>query len=128
MAMKKRGGGMATRGMGAALKKGGVMKKAAGGGVYSPIGRPTGGVTNTPPKFGGGRPAGEVTNKPPKFGGGISGGPMKRNPPALGKLPIKKIAGFKGGIDSSGRGVYDALKNPQARLKKGGMAKGRKGC
>lgn len=159
MAMKKRGGGMATRGMGAALKKGGkVMKKAMGGGVA--IGR------RNPPALG----------QLPVDG---SGG--RRNPPALGKLPIKKavggvaispigrpgvgigkpsgsfggrqidympgrgpntggytgtgkggggriIGGFKNGIDPSGRGVYDAAPPNVTRMKKGGMAKGRKGC
>jgi hypothetical protein len=114
----------------------GLVKRAPiGGGVFSPIGRPAVGVTNKPPKFGSSRPGIGVATQsqmqseamagrnPPALGQLSLDSPMRRNPPALGKLPLKKIAGFKGGIDPSGRGVYDALKNPQARLKKGGSAK-----
>lgn len=65
----------------------------------APIG---GGISGGPTKL----PKGQT----PPGGGGISGGPMRRNPPALGKLPIGRVG------------------NLPARMKKGGMTKGRKGC
>lgn len=159
MAMKKRGGGMATRGMGVALKKGGkVMKKAMGGGVSSPIGRPNtakpmpsnpmerGAISNFPtranpttPRQSNPMDRGAVSRMKKAMGGGVN----TRNPPALGKLPIKPAIKVTSRArtpqeifaDKVNRGLIPPEGNkpnfPGNRgggMKKGGMAKGRKGC
>lgn len=130
MAMKKRGGGMATRGMGAAMKKGGkVMKKANGGMAMGGAGMGGRGVAlgKLPlPQERGDRGIGSPIGRP---GVGI-GKPIGRPETGGRYSPIGRPR-----MDEFARNVASGKLPPEgnkpvipARLKKGGMAKGRKGC
>ena len=83
----------------------GVMKKATGGGVYSPIGRPTGGDRMSPI----GRPTGGDRMSP--IGRPTDGGGLKNIPP--GGKPMTPGGGNTAYVKkAAGGGVYSPIGRP----------------
>lgn len=145
MAMKKRGGGMATRGMGAAYKKGGPILEYGGKEKYS--------SRASMKKHEGKESMSAEAGEKAMRGGGIAtrgkgialaGGGMMPKKPAVNPFgprggrpaPKKLYIGGSRNFDEStasygnGRPAIDPLPTRKGALRraKGGMAKGRKGC
>ena len=98
-----RGGGIAVKGKGIALKHGGKVKKYADGGMMQAAVMPGGGVSGGPDPM-------------------VSGNPNVRNPPALGKLPLPGEGGGSiGGIGNVGRIGGIGNVNRVGRIGRGGL-------